>query len=254
MTTTRTDEPAFEAAWRLDAGSIGDGPAWAAAARWVREGHRHLTLLLSALAPADDEPRDGAARPRRSPPRGPMAPREPGDDWTRHPGDRRGSTAPARPGGSGGGELPPTPARGGEPSQGADPAPWGRPGAPAPARRDRDFGQQRRRAALRDRSSPGGDPTLATQTAGRRGPPRAPARPQPAAARHAPRRGGDCRAARRRRANASVEADPPGDARARSRPAPTRRRPAYERSAARSRSAGATRSRPPARQTPDSTP
>ncbi|HKN46896.1 MAG: hypothetical protein DME09_05205 [Candidatus Rokuibacteriota bacterium] len=53
MTTTRTDEPAFEAAWRLDAGSIGDGPAWAAAARWVREGHRHLTLLLSALAAAD---------------------------------------------------------------------------------------------------------------------------------------------------------------------------------------------------------
>jgi len=53
MTTIRTDQPAFGAAWRLDAESIGDGPAWAAAARWAREGHRHLTLLLSALA-ADD--------------------------------------------------------------------------------------------------------------------------------------------------------------------------------------------------------
>ena len=50
MTTIRTDQPAFGAAWRLDAESIGDGPAWAAAARWAREGHRHLTLLLSALA------------------------------------------------------------------------------------------------------------------------------------------------------------------------------------------------------------
>ncbi len=50
MTTTQTDEPAFGAAWRLDAESIGSGPACAAAARWVREGHRHLTLLLSALA------------------------------------------------------------------------------------------------------------------------------------------------------------------------------------------------------------
>jgi hypothetical protein len=53
MTTTETDEPASGAAWRLDAEGIGGGLACAAAARWVREGHRHLTLLLSALA-ADD--------------------------------------------------------------------------------------------------------------------------------------------------------------------------------------------------------
>src|SRR5256886_15986749 len=50
MTTTQTDEPPFGAAWRLDAESTGGGPACTAAARWVREGHRHLTLLLSALA------------------------------------------------------------------------------------------------------------------------------------------------------------------------------------------------------------
>jgi hypothetical protein len=53
MTTTETDETAFGAAWRLDAESVGSWPVWAAAARWVRVGHRHLTLLLSALA-ADD--------------------------------------------------------------------------------------------------------------------------------------------------------------------------------------------------------
>ena len=53
MTTTRAGEPTFEAAGRLDAESTGGGPACATAARWVTEGHRHLTLLLSALA-ADD--------------------------------------------------------------------------------------------------------------------------------------------------------------------------------------------------------
>jgi hypothetical protein len=50
MTTTETDEPASGAAWRLDAEGIGGGLACAAAARWVREGHPYLTLLLSALA------------------------------------------------------------------------------------------------------------------------------------------------------------------------------------------------------------
>ncbi len=52
MTATRTDERAFGAAWRLDDESAcsGAGPARDAAARWVIEGHRHLTLVLSALA------------------------------------------------------------------------------------------------------------------------------------------------------------------------------------------------------------
>lgn len=55
VTATRTDERGFAAAGRLDGDSACSpiGPARDAVARWVTEGHRHLTLLLSALAVDD---------------------------------------------------------------------------------------------------------------------------------------------------------------------------------------------------------
>lgn len=52
VTAVRTDERAYAAAERLDGDRARSpmGPGRDAAALWVTEAHRHLTLLLSALA------------------------------------------------------------------------------------------------------------------------------------------------------------------------------------------------------------